>query len=235
MKKYTILLCCTVTILGIFIYVRSQNETPKEEKVTEPVANIPASKQLLTNLERQLITLQIKMSEHSQRLAGVYAKWKREGKIKQAEQWDQTKNGIIKLLSELKIVKNSSDLIEKLRRNKELFEMLSLLNKEVQQITVRQPKEMALIMQLASLYGKTIFNNKLLEKIEKLTPVAPKEKDVPSEQTAYSEPYYDESAFTADELGYDFEESSFEPSYDYSFDQDVGVDDWGDFDFGFDF
>ncbi len=165
-----ILVLYLAAILGIFIYVQSKNEKEIEKKEIEPVASFAATKKLLENLDHQLVSLQKKISEHSEKLAGVFAKWKREGRIQYTEQWNQTKDNIQKLASELKIMANNRDLVEELRRNKELFDIFVSLNKESQEKISNIQGTIPQIMSLSSLYGKSIATDKVLEKINMLKP-----------------------------------------------------------------
>lgn len=226
MKKiYVFLFSLSVLSAGLYVYSQDEENEQKKEVNTQPVATIQATKRLLISLDTELTNLQKSISEHSERLAGVFAKWKREGKIKQAEQWNQIRSGINTILSEIKITTQDFDHIEKLRRNKELFEMLTKLNTESQKITPKAG-DIQYIMQLSSLYGKSIFNDKLLEKIKSMLKIEePKEKKDETEQFKFEAYPYEEPAFEeygqfggfddgsfddADSgFGYDFDDSEF--------------------------
>ncbi len=225
MNKNILVAFSSVAILGIFIYVQSQNEKQIEKKEVEPVASFAATKELLESIDRQLTNLQKNISEHSERLAGVFAKWKREGKIQHEGQWNQTKSNIQKLASELKIMKNNRDLVEKLRKNKELFDILTNLNKESQVRISKAPKTISQIMSLSSLYGKSVATDKVLEKIESM--LKP-EKKAPGDLEKVSVPL-EESPYTYETEDYGFEEYSEQEPFDK-----FGEDDY-DYDFGFDF
>ena len=227
MNKNILVAFSSLAILGIFIYAQSQNEKEIEKKEVEPVASFAATKELLENLVRQLINLQKNIAEHSERLAGVFAKWKREGKIQSAEQWSQAKSTIQKLASELKIIANNRDLVEKLRKNKELFDILTSLNRESDTIVSKTQKIIPQIMTLSSLYGKSVATDKVLEKIEMLKPPEKSEKEAASPT---EEPQFvDDTQYPSFE-DYDFEEYSEDgepPIFD-----EFELDDYS-FDFGF--
>ncbi len=223
MNKNILVALSSVAILGMFIYTQSQNEKQIEKKEAEPVASFDEAKKLLESIDRKLINLQKNISEYSEKLAGVFDKWKREGKIQYEGQWNQTKGNIQKLASELKIIANNRELVEKLRRNKELFDILASLNKESDTIVSKVQKAIPQIMNLTSLYGKSIATDKVLDKIEMLKPP---EKTVESEVSPSSEePQFDEyddiQYPSFEDEDYDLEDHSapFE-EYDYQFDLD---------------
>ncbi len=215
----------TITLLAAGLYIQSSDTSHiKSQKPAEPVATLAATKQLLIKLQDQLQLFQRKNAAQSERLSGVFAKWKQAGKIKQAEQWNKVRNGIDALLSNIQIILNNFDHMQKLRRDKELFTALSTLEKESQKVTP-QMGDTRFLMQSASLYGKRIFEDKLLDKLKGLTTVAPqKEKKEEKDQ-------YDQS-FEFD-FDSDFNFDDFNDSHNDSFDSEDFV--FDDFDGGFEF
>lgn len=225
--KRVLISIITITLLVASLYIQSSDTSQiKSEKPAEPVATLATTKQLLMKLRDQLQLFQRKNAAQSERLSGVFAKWKQAGKIKQAEQWNKVRNGIDALLSYIQMVLNNFDYMQKLRRNKELFTALNTLEKESQKFSP-QMGDTRFLMQSASLYGKRIFEDKLLDKLKELTTVAPqKEKEEKINQIDQ----YDSFDFDSDS---DFDLNTFDNSYDDSFySEDLSFDD---FDGGFDF
>ncbi len=230
MNKNVLIVFSSIVILGMFIYVQSQNEKKTKKKEAEPVASLSAAKELLVDLGRQLTNLQVKISEHSEKLGGIFSKWKKEGKIQHAGQWNQTKSNIQKLASVLKIMANNRDLVEKLRRNEELFKILANLYKESQDKISNVQGTIPQIMSLSALYGKSIATDKVLDKIENM--LKPPEKapeyleGVPSSPLEESPYTYETPPF--EDYGFESEYTSEEsPAFD-----EFGLDDY-DFGFGF--
>jgi len=214
--------------IGLYLHSKQESSVTPKEKPAEPVATLAATKQLLMKLEDQLTLFQRKNSEQSERLAGVFAKWKRAGKIKQAEQWNQVRGGIDALLSSLQMIRNDFERMQKIRRNKDLFTSLRTLETESQKITP-QMGDTRFLMQSASLYGKRIFEDKLLEKLKSETTVAPEKKKTDSQDdqtdTSFYADYdeysdldfaeYDDSSLSAESYG----------DYDFDFGSDFDFDD----------
>ncbi len=220
MKRNKILILSSIVILSMFVYVRSQNEQDAEKQA--PAASvIPAItvKAVLESLDRQLVNLQKKIAEHAERLPLIFAKWKREGKMKLAEQWHQTNHAITQLASELKQIANNQGLTEKLRRDNELFTLLVNLNKEAKAVSQETLKDTAYMMKLAFLFGKSVFTDKLLEKIKAMeSQKEPEKKAGEIIDTSYGsyDPFDQFSSGAVDG--------------DYAFEEDFSFDDFGDFD-----
>ena len=239
MKRNRILILSSIVILSMFVYVRSQSEQDSEKKA--PAAPIPAItiKAVLESLDRQLINLQKKIAEHKERLPLIFAKWKREGKMKLAEQWHQTNHAITQLASELKQITNSRDSTEKLRRDNELFTLLVNLNKEAKVVAQEKLKDTAYMMKLAFLFGKSVFTDKLLEKITAMeAQKEPEKKDAETVDVSYdSYASFDQFGSDAVDGDYTFEEDDalgdFEDFGNFDdFDSfDMDFDDYGDFGF----
>ncbi len=243
MKKALGMILLPVLILTIGVYVYSQDDVETtQKKESSPIATVQTTRKLLTTLDAQLIDLQKKIAEHSERLAGVFAKWKQAGKIKQTEQWNQVKSGIHTLLSEVKMITQSFERIEKLRRNKELFDILTLLVAESEKITP-QIGDMKYIMQLTSLYGKSIFNDKILEKIARELKIeAPKKEEKLDfgygtfegfDDSSFNDSSFNDSSFNDSSFDFDsdFDNTNFDTTDFDSFDfgSDLGVDSEGEF------
>lgn len=199
-----------------------EEQQKKETEQAEPVASLAATKKLLQSLQDQLTFFQRQNSEQSERLAGVFANWKRAGKIKQAEQWNQVRNGMNALLSIIQTILNHHERLQKLRHNKEVYDALRQLDQDAHKITPERG-DTRYLMQSASLYGRQIFEKKLLEELQKVTAVtAPKEEKQPESF---------ETKMPIDFEGLNFDE--FDLKYEPDNFDDLGVD-IGD-DFGFDF
>jgi hypothetical protein len=135
------------------------------------------------------------------------------------------------------MITQSFERIEKLRRNKELFDILTLLAAESEKITP-QIGDMKYIMQLTSLYGKSIFNDKILEKIARELKIeAPKKEEKLDfgygtfegfDDSSFDDSSFDDSSFDFDS---DFDNTNFDTTDFDSFDfgSDLGVDSEGEF------
>jgi hypothetical protein len=224
---YFVLSVVMMFSVGLYLHSKQESSEKSKEQPAEPVATIAVTKQLLAKLEDQLTLFQRKNSEQSERLAGVFAKWKQAGKIKQAEQWNQVRSGIDALLSIVQIIRNDFERMQQLRRNKDLFTALRTLQVESQKITP-QMGDTRFLMQSASLYGKRIFEDKLLEKLKGETAVAPEKKKSDSSQyDSIDTSFYSDSGSGFDS-DLDFNEFDDSPSNEESYDD-------YDFDFGSDF
>ena len=94
MNKNILVALSLVAALGLFVYSQSQNEEQPEKKETEPVASSSAVKALLTRFEKQLVTLQVNISQYHIKLERVF--------FKKRDQGSKTKDAIQKVTTELK-------------------------------------------------------------------------------------------------------------------------------------
>ncbi len=168
MKKNLIIAACAFIALGAFLYVRSQEPIEKEteQKVSESAATVTVTKEMLDELRKKLINLQVKIAGNKEKLAKMIMQWKRDGKLQFAESWNQTNLGINKLLSTLQQVANSGDLIEKLRRNGEAYSALKNLLQQIKPF--EKSSDIKQIMAETRLLGKVLFVDKLFEKLDKI-------------------------------------------------------------------